>query len=66
MIQVYARKCQGCGKVQASKPPNEYKSEAWKDTPCRYCKSTALDYGHDSYTVVNGKIVRIEWTDDLD
>lgn len=41
----YIRTCQECGHKQVSKPPAEYKSEAWRDVKCRKCKSMALDYG---------------------
>ncbi len=41
----FIRTCQACGHKQISKPSNEYKSDAWRDTKCKRCKSEALDYG---------------------
>ena len=41
----WIRTCQECGYKQVSKPPAEYKSEAWRDVKCKKCKSMALDYG---------------------
>jgi len=41
----YIRTCQECGHKQESKPPAEYKTEAWRNTKCRRCRSEALDYG---------------------
>lgn len=61
---VYARKCQECGHVQVAKPPAEYKGDSWTEVKCRKCKSAALDYGHDNYSLVNGKPIRNQDTDD--
>jgi hypothetical protein len=42
---LYVRTCQECGKRQESKPVVEYKSDAWRNKPCKFCTSEALDYG---------------------
>lgn len=42
---LYTRKCQECGHRQESKPCVEYKSDAWRDTLCKKCRSPGLDYG---------------------
>lgn len=44
---MWIRTCQECGHRQPSKPPADYKSDAWRDVKCRKCKSIALDYGKD-------------------
>lgn len=41
----WLRTCQECGHVQAAKPPQEYKNEAWRELKCQKCKSIAMDYG---------------------
>ena len=41
----WIRTCQECGHKQVSKPPAEYKSEAWRNVKCKKCRSEALDYG---------------------
>lgn len=45
---MWIRTCQECGYRQPSKPPAEYKSDAWRDVKCRKCHSEALDYGSES------------------
>ena len=42
---LYTRQCQECGHRQESKPCIEYRGDSWKDTACRKCKSSGLDYG---------------------
>ena len=42
----WQRVCQECGyKGIYTKPNPENKTESWRDTKCRKCKSIALDYG---------------------
>lgn len=58
----YIRTCQECGHQQESKPPNEYKGDAWKDIKCRSCRSYGLDYGSHGWAKdpYSGKFVRDE------
>ena len=45
-IQRWQRICQECGyRGFYNKPNLESKTEAWRDTMCRRCKSQALDFG---------------------
>lgn len=65
---IYCRKCNECGHVQVAKPPAEYKGDSWKDLKCKVCKSSGLDYGSDSYVLVNGnpakaRTFKVEVTD---
>jgi hypothetical protein len=55
---VFCRKCQECGHIQPSKPITDYKGDSWTDMPCRKCRSSALDYGHDNYEYQDGKLIR--------
>lgn len=50
----YIRTCQECGHQQESKPPAEYKGDAWKDIKCRKCKSYGLDYGSGGWVRIPG------------
>ena len=45
---MWYRRCQECRHVQVTKPPREYKTEAWRDLKCVRCHSIALDYGSES------------------
>lgn len=42
---LYVRTCQECGHKQESKPPIEYKGDSWRDTLCKKCHSSGLNYG---------------------
>jgi hypothetical protein len=59
---IYVRVCQECGHKQPSKPPAEYKGDAWKDVKCRKCKSYGLDYGSNGWEKDpnTGELRRIE------
>ena len=63
--KVYVRTCAECGHKQLAKDPKTYKTagENWRDLKCKHCKSAALDYGSDSFTMVNGKIVKVQVSD---
>ena len=65
-LSMYVRKCQECGHLQTAKSPASYKGDSWKDTKCRKCQSSALDYGSDSYVMTDGKITRMSSSDDID
>ena len=42
----WVRRCQECGaKGFYTKPNTDNKSESWRNTKCRKCKSEALDFG---------------------
>jgi hypothetical protein len=42
----WLRTCQECGHVQAMKSPEGQKTDNWRDSICRKCKSEgSLDYG---------------------
>jgi hypothetical protein len=41
----WIRKCQSCGESAPYKSPLEYRNDSWRDTKCRKCKSSDLDYG---------------------
>ena len=57
---MWARKCQECGHVQKANEPKETPTAVYTNAKCRRCKSEALDYGHDGYTINNeGKVVRV-------
>ena len=46
IIKKWLRKCQECSyKGFYTKPNLESKSESWRDTKCRKCKSESLDFG---------------------
>ena len=48
MITKWRRKCQECGAAGYYAPPNlNSKSESWRNTKCRKCKSEALDFGRE-------------------
>ncbi len=42
----WLRACQECGNVQATKSPEVYTTDKWRDVKCNKCKSEgSLDYG---------------------
>lgn len=47
----HVRTCQECGHAQTSTDPAGQKSEAWRDTKCRKCKSESMDYGSKNYEI---------------
>jgi hypothetical protein len=54
----WKRTCQECGHWQlGSKPPAQL-TLAFRNAKCRHCKSEALDYGSDGWTLVDGKLMR--------
>jgi len=58
-MRKFIRTCQSCGTSAEYKDPATYKdqkSEAWRETKCKNCKSDDLDYG--SY--VNDELVDID------
>ena len=62
----WQRACQECGYKGFYSPPNpDNKTESWRDTKCRKCKSEALNYGKevliDSET---NKVIEIEEEED--
>ena len=53
----YIRRCQECGYEQEAKDPATYSNESWHNTKCKFCKSSALDYGsqrEDNYALKSG------------
>jgi predicted Zn-ribbon and HTH transcriptional regulator len=58
--RVWVRTCQECGFLQRAKDPSTYNGDRWKSVKCNLCKSEALDYGHDGFTIINNKIERIK------
>lgn len=44
----WLRTCQECDETRTYRDPKTYSSDVWRDTPCRACKSMALDYGRHS------------------
>lgn len=44
-MKTWTRKCEECGKTGEYKHPEEYKSDAWMNVKCKYCKSMGLNYG---------------------
>jgi hypothetical protein len=58
---MFARTCQECGHVQEDKRPEFGKKIplAYQDRKCKKCKSSALDFGHDSFhETAEGKVER--------
>lgn len=51
---LYIRQCQECGHRQESKPCIEYKGDSWRDTKCKKCRSSGLDYGSFGWNRVIG------------
>lgn len=43
----WIRTCQSCGKKAIYPAPN-YKTESYRDTKCKVCKSPGLDYGREA------------------
>lgn len=68
MKDVFARTCQECGHIQASQPPGEELTDAYRNAKCRKCRSAALDYGNTAFEHdAAGKLVRSEgndWTEE--
>ena len=62
---MFCRKCQECGHIQESKPPLEYKSDVWRETKCKKCKSVSLDYGSEGYARnAAGKLAKLSADED--
>lgn len=50
----HVRTCQECGHTQVSTDPATQKSDAWRDTKCRKCKSEgSMDYGSKNVEDIN-------------
>lgn len=59
-VRAWVRVCQSCGHkqvVEAVCTTSEL-TDAFLNAACESCKSESLDYGHDGYTLVDGKPVR--------
>lgn len=41
----YIRECRECGHKAEYKAVETYSTDKWKDTPCKRCRSAALDHG---------------------
>ena len=62
-MSIYCRTCQECGNIQQAKDPKHYVGDSWQNLKCRKCKSEALDYGSDSFYLLDGKIVKMSIED---
>lgn len=48
IVKKWLRKCQECSyKGFYQKPNLDSRSEAWRETKCRKCKSESLDFGRE-------------------
>jgi len=56
-MAIWVRVCQECGHKQVTLDPAVYKTDVWRNLKCNKCRSEALDYGSDAWTLVNGKPV---------
>lgn len=63
--QLFVRKCDECGRLQAAREPRGEPTDSYCNAKCRRCRSPALEYGSYGWKRdTNGKIVPIEFPED--